>query len=261
MKTIKDVVKLFNKRIAKNFIPDTKDEFRDLIKRTLRGSTEMSAQDISKQLALNSLAQRDIDWIISEGKCLDNLVKKKSTIPHAGMGAFAQRFIPKGETVIIAPLLHIMEADESTLIYPLEFDEEEGEIVIKGNDPDPEGIQLIVNYCFSHDKSSMLLCPQTNAILINHCSERHDYGGDCAKNNKNDDGALRGPNAEIRWATEWDPDTEEWLKLSFKELRKYVSKGTRGLSFEVIAKRDIYPGDEVRFLLLVLNMRNYYLFK
>ena len=63
---------------------------------------------------------------------------------------------------------------------------------------------------------------------------------------------MRGANAEIRWANDWDSNTKDWLKLSIGEIKKQVQKGGRGLSLEVIAKRDIYPGDEVR--IFIFNM-------
>ena len=258
MATVKDVVRVFNSRIADKLIPTEKVEFKELINRAKSNST-IKAEMISQQIAFNSLQPRSIDWILSEGQCLDNLVKKPSTIPHAGMGAFAQRFIPKGEIIIIAPLLHIMEANESTLIYPVRYDEEEQESV--KDDETPIGVQLMVNYCFAHDESSMLLCPQTNAMLINHCSTRQSYGGDCENNNNNEDHALRGANAEIRWSMEWDEDTKKWLKMSFKQLRAEVKKGKRGLSFEVIATRDIHPGDEVRFLFILIVAKQPLIYK
>jgi hypothetical protein len=105
--------------------------------------------------------------------------------------------------------------------------------------------QLMINYCFSHRQSSMLLCPQTNAILLNHCSTRKSYGGDCEKYNSHRDPKLRGPNAELRWATGWDPDTTLWLQKSYSEISNLVKQKKRGLSLEIVATRDIHPGEEV----------------
>jgi hypothetical protein len=66
--------------------------------------------------------------------------------------------------------------------------------------------QLLLNYCFGHDESSLLLCPITNAILINHCSDRTKECGE------------DGPNAEYRWDTEWDRDTKRWLEMTLHEI-------------------------------------------
>jgi hypothetical protein len=50
---------------------------------------------------------RDLEWLQEHGKCMDNIKPGPSTIPEAGRGAFATRFIPKGGVVAPAPLLHI----------------------------------------------------------------------------------------------------------------------------------------------------------
>ncbi len=262
VKTVNDVVSIFSKRVTKaSLIPNTKDKLLSLLE-TLKG--DKSDENIAHQLSLKTLIPRDIDWIKTNGQCMDKLVQKVSTVSHAGRGAFSQTFIPKGEIVVMAPLLHIMDYD-TTYMYPIELNEE-GKMVRTSIDGDDDvddendiiGQQLITNYCFGHDEGSMLLCPQTNAILINHCSTRHDYDGDCGRYNKNNDPAMRGANAAIRWAEEWDPDTTSWLQLSLDEIRKRVKEGKRGLSFEVIATRDIFPGDEVRMVVQVFTYFTYF---
>jgi hypothetical protein len=97
--------------------------------------------------------------------------------------------------------------------------------------------ELLLNYCFSHEKGSILLCPASNAILVNHCSSRNPQGGHCSE--------LGGPNAKIQWGSKWDPDTPEWLDFSMEEIQKRVENRARGLSFELVATRDILPGEEV----------------
>ena len=91
--------------------------------------------------------------------------------------------------------------------------------------------QLLLNYCFGHRDSSLLVCPNTNAILINHCSVRTK---DCGPH---------GPNAKYRWATTWDKDTSKWLHMSIDDM---IHQEGRGISMEIIATRDIKPGEEVR---------------
>jgi hypothetical protein len=91
--------------------------------------------------------------------------------------------------------------------------------------------QLLLNYCFGRpDESSLLLCPNTNAILINHCSSRKKQCG------------PKGPNAEYRWSTGWEPRSDEFRKMTVEELSKQPE---RGLSMEIVALRDIKPGEEV----------------
>jgi hypothetical protein len=237
-----------------------------------------SNEAIEMELAKKTLTARSLTWIQSNGKCLDNLIPQRSTLPHAGRGAFAQRFIPKGASIVPLPLLQIM--DYTILdVFDYEVDEDgdpRRHRIVHGDDDDdddyeddddddneddeevPRGSQLVVNYCLSHPETTMYMCPQTNGILMNHCSNRTDtdqfnaYGGDCDKYNSNPDPNHQGANAELVWGMDWDPDTEDWLKMTVTEIEVEVKKGRRGLSFDVIAKRDIYPGDEVCFNICVM---------
>ena len=75
----------------------------------------------------------------------------------------------KGEIIAPASLLQITNRDE-----------------IKIPAFEGENIQLLLNDCFGQDDSSLLLCPNTNAILLNHCSDRrpelHPCGEDAMPN-------------------------------------------------------------------------------
>ena len=161
----------------------------------------MSLDDIALNLAHNTLIPRTLDWIRNEGQCLDNLIPGLSTIPDAGRGGFAQRFIPKDSMVVPAPLLQIMNRD-SLFMYDLILDEKTGKMkkdTSQTSHPKPTSQQMLVNYCFSHPDVDILLCPQSNAILINHCSTRKSYGGDCETYNEEEEESKRGPNAKVRW--------------------------------------------------------------
>ena len=50
---------------------------------------------------------RSLEWLEEHGQCMDNIRDGISTIPHAGRGAFANRFIPQGGLVAPAPLIHL----------------------------------------------------------------------------------------------------------------------------------------------------------
>ena len=50
---------------------------------------------------------RSISWLEEHGRCVDNLRPGKSTIPDAGMGAFATRELPKGTIIAPIPLIHV----------------------------------------------------------------------------------------------------------------------------------------------------------
>jgi len=159
---------------------------------------------------------RTPEWIRENGMCIENLVPGRSHIQQAGKGGIAQFAIKQGEIVAPAPMLQIVNRDV------LDIYDEDGENV---------GTQLLMNYCFGHAESSLLLCPDTNAILINHCSLRtRECGPD-------------GPNAKIQWASGWEKENDRWLSMSMHELEEQTG---RGLAMEIVATRDIQPGEEVR---------------
>ncbi len=164
-----------------------------------------------------SVRQRSLDWLINHGVCLDNIVPSSSTNPRAGKGAIAKRQIPKGTGVVAAPVLQITNRD--ALRIPA-FDGDRW--------------QLLLNYCLGNNNSSLLLCPYTNSILVNHCSDRKPEMHPCG---------LKGqtPNAKYRWAS-WDHTTERWLTKTISDIEK--SQG-RGLTLEIFATRDISKGEEV----------------
>ena len=98
--------------------------------------------------------------------------------------------------------------------------------------------QLLVNYCFGHDASSILLCPATNANLVNHCSTRmKEPVGQC--------NPSLGPNAKLQWALEFDPETPEWLTQDIPTINERVKNGRRGLSLELVALRSIEAHEEI----------------
>mmetsp|Transcript_30553 Transcript_30553/g.62329 ORF Transcript_30553/g.62329 Transcript_30553/m.62329 type:complete len:487 (-) Transcript_30553:242-1702(-) len=208
---IKDIVALFDDRTS-SVLPETSSEFSDT---TANG----------EHLAWSSIERRSMDWILENGQCLDNMVMKKSTIPQAGRGGFAQRFLPSGSVVVPVPLLQIVDRD-SLDIYARDGSEK----VWYGGEK--VGKQVMLNYCFGHKDSSMVLFPTSNALLVNHCSTRKKGEGDCGE---------KGPNAAYRWST-WDTNTKKWLQMSLEELGQEEG---RGLTLEMYATRDIYPGEEI----------------
>ena len=68
-------------------------------------------------------AIRSLEYLEQHGKCLDHIQPKNSTISHAGRGAFATRFLPKGAVVSSAPLIHIPDRD----VLIMYADTEDGE--------------------------------------------------------------------------------------------------------------------------------------
>jgi hypothetical protein len=172
--------------------------------------------DASRSLARRQGSNRDVDWIVSHGMCLENLIPRVSGIKQAGQGGFAQWPLRKGEIVVPVPLLQILDREVLSM-----YSNEDGE---------KTGTQLLLNYCFGHRESTLLLCPDTNAILINHCSDRQNECG------------SQGPNAKFQWASGWEAENDRWLNMSIDEMSQ---EQDRGLAMEIVATRDILDAEEV----------------
>jgi len=207
--TGKTIVPPGTAKLVADLLPETRDQ-RDELMQGINGE-----RALIKRLALKSIAPRTPEWIRDNGMCLEHMVPRKSTLPQAGKGGFAQYGVRKGEMIVPAPLLQIMDKD----VLALYDDKGKNKI----------GDQLLMNYCFQHAESSLLLCPDTNAVLINHCSKRTNECG-------------RGPNAAYRWSSGWDPTSDDWRKKTLEEL---AMEAGRGLAFEIVATRDIAPDEEV----------------
>ncbi|KAL3799289.1 hypothetical protein HJC23_013014 [Cyclotella cryptica] len=163
---------------------------------------------------------RSVEYLKEHGKCVDNIVPGNSTIPHAGRGAFATRFIPKGGLVAPAPVVHI--ADKLAVNMYGEMIGPNGNVV--RNETQVIGKQLILNYMFGHENSSMLLFPySSNVAYINHHATEY--------------------NTILQWTKDFDFfHHEEWLN---KSVEFFEDQWTSGLMLEFVALRDIQPGEEV----------------
>jgi hypothetical protein len=207
----------------------SKPHIKSIIKKWNEHTSEATKVN---ELGLATTNQRNVTWLKENGVCMSNLSPDISTIKGAGRGAFTKFFIEKGKVVTPAPLLNIAERDK-LIMYERQYDEKSGQNVL--NYDNPIGHQLLINYCFGNIRSKLLLCPQSTAAYINHCSLRSE--SHCGPD---------GPNAKLQWATSWDPDTTDWLKLTMDEIKELTALRKRGLSLEVVATRDIKPGEEVR---------------
>ena len=155
--------------------------------------------------------QVDVSWLQKHGKCQDHMRPGPSTIPYAGRGAFATRFLPMGTVVGYAPLIHVAFAfDAMTQV-------KDGS---NGTHPD-----LIWNYSFGHRNSTLTLTPYGGMVnYINHDSNQ--------------------PNVRVNWPTdELTAHKPEWLQKDLNFVRHSVA-GV-GLSFDYVAIKDIEEGDEI----------------
>jgi hypothetical protein len=208
--------------MAAMLLPNTSGEILDIVKLApqeigfLNSRTELISEILARTMASKP---RTKEWVLENGVCIEHLVPAPSRIRQAGQGGIVQHVIKAGDIIVPAPLLHILDRNVLNVEYRTEHEPVRSQ-------------QLLLNYCFGHPESTLLLCPDTNAILINHCSTRTRDCGD-----------EQGPNAEIRWSTGWDTsDTEAFLNMTIEQLGEHTD---RGLSMEVAALRDLAPGDEV----------------
>ena len=175
---------------------------------------------------------RELDWLQEHGRCMDNIRDGISKIPHSGRGAFARRKIPQGTIVAPAPLIQIPDREIFT-IYDKKSEKinEEGD----GNDnydydyelvadhDKPVHHQLLLNYCFGHVESSLLLCPY--GLMTSHIN--HD---------------ATNPNTMVVWSADDQMAHPEWRE---KSIKKWGTKAKAGLSFDFVALRDIERDEEI----------------
>jgi len=174
------------------------------------GRTELSKSPGSSTPSLT----RSPEWLEKNGRCLDNIKPAMSKSRQAGRGAFATRPIKKGKVIAPMPMAHIRRqhlevyssSDHSDKNLPARRD----------------GTPLLLNYCYGHPESSLLLFPYSPIVnYVNHNAT--DF------------------NAELRWSS-LPPHRHDWLDRSPDDL---ASEDLVGLIIEIVATRDIEPGEEV----------------
>jgi len=152
-------------------------------------------------------AQRSLDWIRQNGLCIDRLAIKPSMILEAGRGAFAKEEISEGSVIVPVPVLQLNRTMQFSMPRAGKRQERQQ--------------NLLVNYCYGHPKSTIMLCPYvTTVLLINHSAT---------------------PNAELRLAKNNQYFKHEVVQKPAKD----IISTPLGLIFEVVANRDIQPGQEI----------------
>lgn len=140
---------------------------------------------------------RPIQQLRETGFCLDHL--RSGLSAGKSYGAFATRSL-KADT-IIAPVPVLAVRRNSLLM-------EDGRQ------------QLLLNYCYGHPRSSILLFPYGPSVtLLNH----DPYN----------------PNARLQWSSNNDPS---WFELTTAQV---IARHESGLLLELVATRDIEPGEEI----------------
>ena len=159
---------------------------------------------------------RSVNWLKENGRCIDHIRPGESKV--AGRGAFATRFLPKQAIITTSPLhhfphSHVMHLYNITL-YEGDWIRVVDEVI---------GQQLLLNYCFGHKESTLMLCPYGSGVnYINHSRE---------------------PNVKIQWATTFeaahDHDTVTKGTIENFNHKKPL------VAFDYVAVRDIEEGEEL----------------
>ncbi len=191
--------------------PKEKLKIQQRIASALPGSIDDIPLTLKVGTARYSLpgSKLSLDYLKKEGVCLDNLRMGKSSISQGGNGAFSMNDLPSGSVIAAAPLIPIKR---DLLRMSFNYKDQGG-----GGRNFAQTQQLFSNYCFGHQKSSLLLFPYASSVqFINH-------------ENVN-------PNAYIRWSE----------KMNREEmLAKDVDDVSSGMVIEFVALRNISIGEEI----------------
>ena len=192
--------------------------------------------------------QRSIHELQQTGVCLDHIRPDTSTIPYAGDGAFATRNLPNHTILTISPLHHIPNYYNFMSMYRIQRNhhnkkkppfpnENEGDDDDDDDAPyyrildDIQNYQLLMNYCYGHINSTLLLCPYGSGInYLNHHSTLH--------------------NVQLQWI----PATSTSFIQTFQHNVTAVEHGTvedlfrterSQLALQYVTTRDIQEGEEL----------------
>ncbi|CAJ1942290.1 unnamed protein product [Cylindrotheca closterium] len=170
-----------------------------------------------KQLKRSQMT-RSQDWLDKHALCADNFEFGVSTIPKAGHGLFASRYLSEGSAILPVPLIHIPERSVLTMRQPRK-------LIDMGHKHEKfTRQQLLLNYCLGHVDSTLVLSPYGPSFgLINHNQTR--------------------ANVRLQWAK---PERSNHFPEALEKDVKWFTteKGSR-LGMEVITLRDIEPGEEI----------------
>ncbi len=160
-------------------------------------------------------AVKSNEWLEEHGVCLDNIRADQSTIHEAGRGAFATRNLSKGEVIAPLPMIHL-HRDKLQM-----FNENEENI---SNDERMKKHQLVLNYCYGHKDSSLLMFPYSPVVnFVNTHQDKEKI------------------NAELRWST--SGFNKGWENKTASDI--FQSEKYAGLVLEFVALRDIEEDEEI----------------
>jgi hypothetical protein len=171
---------------------------------------------------------RDLQDLQQTGRCLDITKPAKSLVAQAGRGLFATQLLKKDSIVAGTPMLQVQDARI--------FDMFNGDWFNKKEEPDRDdlvGYQIMMNYCWKHDESTLYLCPYGAGVnYVNH-------GSSLGKDND----TKKTANVRLQWADDGVMGhNAAWLRQPPAAMGYQASPG---LFIDLVATRDILPGEEI----------------
>jgi hypothetical protein len=168
-------------------------------------------------------ATRSLEWLQENGKCIDHMVPRPSTITGAGEGAFAKRDLPEGTVVTGSPVL-VIPHYKFLDMYNFEMDDEMDEETKEFIQSPLLTKQVVYNYCLGHKDSTILLFP---------------YGSGVAYLNHNASQA----NVRIQWAEHGTSGhNETWLEKTPEDMEDVWETN---LGIDYITTRPVREGEEL----------------
>lgn len=174
-------------------------------------------------------ATREILWLQQNGRCMDHIVPGTSTLGNAGHGAFAKRFLSQGTVVSGSPLIHMFE--DVLELYDLVY---ANATATRRRPWTKNGDQLLLNYCFGHHESTLLLCPYGSGKSANVygccvCFDFRAYNKVSAGVNYINHNATLA-NVQLQWAPNGTiGHNSSWLSLTPNDM-KWSYKQSLGAS-------------------------------
>jgi SET domain len=174
---------------------------------------------------LQPSATRSIEWLEENGRCIDHIAPGPSTLPQASRGAFAVRNLKQGQIITTSPLHHVPHRDIFNMYNLTEWRNEDGKLRILRHVDQIIGRQLVLNYCYGHPDSTMLVFPYGAGInYINHNQTL--------------------ANVQVRWAVNFSISHNEQA-LRQRKPEDYEGDYSPKLAFDYVATRDIAKGEEL----------------
>ncbi|GAX27200.1 hypothetical protein FisN_13Lh247 [Fistulifera solaris] len=156
--------------------------------------------------------RRHLEFLRQYGFCLDNVKPGRSVLPDAGRGLFAARNIRQGSVVLPVPVMAITDPRALDITR-----------VKKPSSQVDYSKQLLLNYCFGHNESSVLLYPYGPGMhLVNH-------------------GGGQYTNVRLEWDTV--PNDVSWTNLT--QWQDPQAPRAPKFLLKLIALRDIAVGQEI----------------